>query len=38
MGVQEKEQLWFFDSDCKNLDASLLLASRDKKTPDICLL
>ena len=38
MGVPEKEQLWFFYIDCKNLDASLLLASRAKKTPDICLL
>ena len=38
MGMQEKEQLWFFDSNCKNLDASLLLASRAKKIPDICLL
>ena len=34
MGVQEKEQIWFFDIDCKNLDASLLLASRAGKTPD----
>ena len=33
MGVQEKEQLWFFDIDCKKLDASLLLASRAKKDP-----
>ena len=36
MGVQEKEQLWFFYIDCKNWDASLLLASRAKKTPGIC--
>ena len=28
----------FFYIVCKNLDASLLLASRAKKTPDICLL
>ena len=38
MGVQEKEQLYFFYIDCKNLDASLLLASRAKMTPGICLL
>ena len=39
MGVQEKEQLWlFFNIDCKNLDASLLLASRAKKIPGICFL
>ena len=40
MGVLEKGQLWFFFFyiDCKNLDASLLFASRAKKTPDICLL
>ena len=38
MGVQEKEQLWFFYTDCKNLDASLLLASRAKETTGICLL
>ena len=38
MGVQEKNNYDLFDIDCKNLDASLLLASRAKKTPDICLL
>ena len=38
MGVQEKEQLWFFLYWLQKFDASLLLAPRAKKTPGICLL